>query len=292
MPADNQQQLEQLGTKQKFWFLDAGGRLCLFKYGREGTGEDWAEKIAAELCGLLQLPHASYDLAEFGGKRGVVTPSFSPAGGRLVFGNEILSYAISGYDTAPRHHRQHHTVGRVIAFLSNENILPPLGWERPAQLNSAASVFLGYLMLDALIGNQDRHDENWGVLTLEGHIYLQPTFDHASSLGRNESDATRIDRLSTRDPNRSMERYVARARSALFHPPAERPLTTFDAFITASRFDPPATAYWLGRLHSIQEAEMWEAIRQVDDGRMSPASKDFAFRMLQLNRKRLSEIDV
>ena len=33
---------EQLGTKEKFWFhIDDG--LYLFKIGRPGTGENWAE---------------------------------------------------------------------------------------------------------------------------------------------------------------------------------------------------------------------------------------------------------
>jgi hypothetical protein len=54
-------------------------------------------------------------------------------------------------------------------------------------------------MLDALIGNTDRHHENWG-LVLQGtsdhqDLRLAPTFDHASSLGRNETDERREARL-------------------------------------------------------------------------------------------------
>jgi hypothetical protein len=48
--------------------------------------------------------------------------------------------------------------------------------------------FAEYVVLDAIIGNTDRHHENWGVL--RRHLgtrwvsRLAPTFDHASSLGR------------------------------------------------------------------------------------------------------------
>ena len=52
--------LETLGAKPKFWF---DNRSRLFKAEVRGTGEDWAEKIACELCGLLGLPHVHYDLA-------------------------------------------------------------------------------------------------------------------------------------------------------------------------------------------------------------------------------------
>ena len=45
-----------------------------------------------------------------------------------------------------------------------------------------------YLVFDAVIGNVDRHHENWGVLRKrvdkKWRGRLAPTFDHASSLGR------------------------------------------------------------------------------------------------------------
>jgi len=50
-------QLEQLGTKAKFWYRDVSGNSMLFKQGRPGTGENWAEKVSCEICNLLKLPH-------------------------------------------------------------------------------------------------------------------------------------------------------------------------------------------------------------------------------------------
>ncbi|OOG53335.1 hypothetical protein [Rhodanobacter sp. C03] len=283
--------MEQLGTKPKFWFQTDDGRLCLFKQSRLGIGEDWAEKVADELCTRLDLPHASYDLASWQGRRGVVTPSFVPPDGRLVFGNELLSFAVSGYDTAPKYRRQHHTIGRVFALLSGSPIQLPLGWVTVAQFRSAASVFIGYLMLDVLIGNQDRHDENWGLLVADGQIYLQPTFDHASSLGRNERDEVREERLVTRDKNRGIHRYVERATSALYATStSEKPLSTLDAFVAGARHDPDAANYWLGKLNNLTFDEMARVVDVVQDDWMGPTAKKFALRMLELNKQRLSEI--
>ena len=66
-PAEPGRRLEPLGSKAKFWFRVEGTptRLGLFKYARTGTGEPWAELIAAELAWLLGLPHANYDLATY-----------------------------------------------------------------------------------------------------------------------------------------------------------------------------------------------------------------------------------
>ena len=43
---------EYLGSKPKFWFRD-GDRQLLFKAEVRGTGEDWAEIVASELCDRL-----------------------------------------------------------------------------------------------------------------------------------------------------------------------------------------------------------------------------------------------
>ena len=54
IPDDAPELPEQQGTKIKYW-LHLNERKHLFKIGRENTGENWAEKVACELCTLLGL---------------------------------------------------------------------------------------------------------------------------------------------------------------------------------------------------------------------------------------------
>ena len=58
---------EMMGSKNKFWYLDPmeEEEYWLFKYPRCNTGEHWAEKIAAEVAALLEIPHARVELAVF-----------------------------------------------------------------------------------------------------------------------------------------------------------------------------------------------------------------------------------
>ncbi|HTV25890.1 MAG TPA: hypothetical protein VMG12_44640, partial [Polyangiaceae bacterium] len=80
--------IEHLGSKQKFWFRDANNALWLFKYARPNTGEHWAEKLAAEIACMLELPHAEVELARHEGAWGVVTRDFTANGSMaLVHGN-------------------------------------------------------------------------------------------------------------------------------------------------------------------------------------------------------------
>ncbi len=64
-------QLEQLGSKYKFWYR-SGGRRTLFKEGRPNTGENWAEKASCEIARILGLPHADYEPARCGDRHGVI----------------------------------------------------------------------------------------------------------------------------------------------------------------------------------------------------------------------------
>jgi hypothetical protein len=68
--------------------------MWLYKATRPGSGEHWAEVLAAALAAILGLPHAHYDLARWRDKggvdnAGVVTRRFTPDGFDLVHGNEL-----------------------------------------------------------------------------------------------------------------------------------------------------------------------------------------------------------
>lgn len=312
VPDEAPEQPEQLGTKWKFWYWGADKQRWLFKEGRPNTGENWSEKVCCELCELLRIPHCHYDFARWKGHRGLVSPTFIPDGGRLIVGNELLAKFVSDYHGEHRVRAQKHTVSRVMAIMRGAMRLAvkvprgartvlrpmliemPLGFVAPPEIRTVAGVFIGYLMLDALVSNQDRHDENWGlILSSDNRLTLAPTFDHASSLGRNEQDAERLERLNTRDQGRSIERYVERARSALYARVGEKALTTLVAFEEAAKLPEvrEAKAYWLGRLAAVGLAEFREIFENIPASEITEPARDFALKMLEINRERLLRSD-
>lgn len=287
-----QEQAEQLGTKYKFWYRDKSGEHYLFKEGRPGTGENWAEKVCCELCGLLEIPHSHYELAVWKGRKGVITKSFVPNNGRLIFGNELLSHFVEGYKGERRERAHKHTLSRVMALMcaGGDVIKMPIGYSPPPEIISVAGLFIGYLMMDALVGNQDRHDENWGlILSPDERITLAPTFDHASSLGRNEHDNVRKEVLTTKDAGRSLERYVERARSAFYSRTQKKPLSTLKAFVDAVRRpeERRAKAYWLTQLEALKVNDFHKILTNIPPSEISDLAINFACKMLEINRDRL-----
>lgn len=206
--------IEQLGSKPKFWFY-RGTERWLFKEARANTGEDWAEKAAAEIAPLCGVKAARVELAVARGKRGSATLNFvdSNAGEVLVHGNELLVGHVLGYDKNKKQKQSDHTLDNIRAAI--QRVFP--GDSADAILRTLAS----YAVLDAVIGNTDRHHENWGVLfSLEmavghGRVQVAPSFDHASSLGRELLDAARERHLA----NGTVRRYMKGGRGGIYHLP-------------------------------------------------------------------------
>lgn len=296
VPQGAAESMEQLGTKYKFWFRDPNFGVTLFKEGRPGTGENWAEKIAFELAKLLDMPHAVYELARFGQRDGVISPSLVGRGARLVHGNELLVSVEASYgaNVGKVYKRNEHTLGRVLSYLkASANLVgAPYGFRQTVGISSALDVFVGYLMFDAFIANQDRHDQNWALLNAnDGNSFLSPSFDHGSSMGRNESDERREIMMTTKDNGRHISTYVTRAKSALFPNPSPgqkaQALLTLDAFTQAARQSPKAANEWQLRLAAIAEETIAVVVNDVPVEIMSPTAKEFTHRLLCLNRARI-----
>ena len=89
-------------------------------------------------------------------------------------------------------------------------------WAEKVAAEETKRAFARHLILDAVIGNTDRHHENWGMLRRrvgEHEVgWLGPSFDHASSLGRELLDRKRILRLE----EDTVGAYSERARGQIF----------------------------------------------------------------------------
>lgn len=284
--------IETVGSKRKFWYAD---RRLLFKENRAGTGEDWAEVVAAEVAGLLGIPHAYYELAEIcgGGSTvlGVVSRNFCSPDADLVLGNELLLQDDPRYpmEGVAKFRVAAHTIDRVVQSIRSKALLPPQGWAVEVGIESAVDVFAGYLMLDALVGNTDRHHENWGAISIrDRRLFLAPTFDHASSLGCHLTDAERKRRLVTKDGAYTPEAYASKARSALYETEmARRPLVTLEAFLAATARAQPAGLAWLRKLSDVPATVLVNIVEAVPPGRASAVTVEFAKRMILFNRERL-----
>ncbi|MEO8658973.1 MAG: HipA domain-containing protein [Bryobacteraceae bacterium] len=176
----------------------------------------------------------------------------------------------------------------MITVRSKVQALPP-GWKAPAFVQSSVDAFIGYLLLDALVGNTDRHHENWAVLRLpDGTVHLAPTFDHASSLGRNLLEEECAERLRTKDRNRTVDAFAGRALSALYHAETDKkPLSPLSAFLEAAHWSRAAAVGWLGLVEGLADEEIDIIMGNVPPECISDTAAQFAQRLISVNKRTL-----
>lgn len=279
---------EQLGSKEKFWFrLKDDSQRWLFKFGREGTGEHWAEKVAAEVAVLLGLPAARVELAAFMGKHGSASRSFvhTEQGWDLVHGDELLAGHVIGYDRDKVFRQSSHSINHIVLALGK--VFP----DRDA-LHPQLTRMAGFLVLDALIGNTDRHHQNWGLLKrVTGELLVEhevaPSFDHASSLGRNESEASMARRLQ----DNSVLNYARKGRGGIFWSAADsKGANPLDLVERAAVKWPAYFTPWLHRLSELHEADFLGIVNRVPTDWMTAVQKDFCLRFLSVTHSELKKL--
>jgi hypothetical protein len=279
---------EQLGSKPKFWFRHEGRR-WLFKEVRPNTGEHWAEKVAAELAALLEVPAARVELAQCLDRRGCAVESFIVDRRKqfLVHGNELLAGAVTGYEREKRFRQSEHTLANIIRAVEKTF---GLGEAR----RDAAEFLCGYLTLDALIGNTDRHHENWGLLGTQisqvndifviSRMEVAPSFDHASSLGRELLDEERLRRLN----DGTVLSYIRKGRGGIYGKASDKHgLSPLEAALRARKLYPDLFERWWRKLQDLDEGRMRTILDRVPPVWMSAPARDFALAFLCASRQEL-----
>ena len=289
--------LEQLGSKRKYWIRVDGVRV-LFKAEERGTGEDWAEKVACEFATLIGLPHVHYDLAEEmeTQKPGVICETCAPPPIQLVMGNQILFAIDQDYPIGDgmKYKVKAHTVDAVATAVELLRP-PPATWMTgvPEGIQTASEAFVGYLLLDAWVANQDRHHENWAALWDATSLSLAPSYDHGAAMARNLTDDARKMRLTTGDPRAQIPAFARKAKSAFFDAAEpSRPLSTHDAWLAFAQRQPDAARVWLGRLGGVDVSTMDTILSEIPPKRMSAVCRQFTLKLLEENQRLLLDTPV
>ena len=271
---------EEMGSKKKFWYRqpEEHQRKWLFKYPKANTGQHWAEKIAEQVASALGIMHAKVELAQFQEERGSVTESFARGGRPLHHGNQMLEVVVSGYNPETNFHQSSHTL---------ENIWKVMDVICGKKATQAKRYIAEYIILDALIGNTDRHHENWGILLDPREISVAPSFDHASSLGRELLDSRRDMLLAE---NR-VGGYSEKGRGAIcWSEDEKRSPSPLELVRLATRAYPDIFHPALLKIEKLDANTMKNIVYCVPDSWMTPSARKFAIELMHYNLQQLKRL--
>lgn len=243
----------------------------------------------------MGLPTHDVRIACYEGHIGCAVRSFLEKHEILVHGNELLGGAIKGYDKDKQRGQSAHNFSNIVETVEK--------WF-PGKFRKSASLnFVGYLVFDALVGNTDRHHENWGMLLkpvkvskadrqmgeqMRFKVALAPTFDHGSSLGRELRDE-RV-QLLLADPM-GIQRYIRKATGGIFeNEQARKGLAPMALVELIAEMYPNLVMPWRNRISALPEDFAVPLLAGVPLSCMSPTSRDFVLAFLSESRKLIMSI--
>ena len=147
------------GTRAKKYLQSPDGKFYYFKRSQIKPGKDyryefWSEVIAYEVGTLLGFKMLRYDVAVYGEVMGCISESMiNSEEEELIEGVKYLQAFAPAYDPTEKSHQNRYT------FQLIENSL------EKAKLKEEIENIIELIVLDALIGNGDRHQENWAVIS-------------------------------------------------------------------------------------------------------------------------------
>ena len=201
-------------------------------------------------------------------------------------GWQVLHFENIGYNPNQKFKQRGHNIkniARALGKLFAVNSREPLpGWD------DALRKLASYVLLDGLIGNTDRHHENWMVALVDDWeqiwIEIMPSFDHASSLGRELTDEKREQILKSGE----VGRYIKRGKGGIYvNSKDKRAPSPLQLARLLSRWKPGLTVETLNRIHDLSEQEVRRTIGRVPRAFMSDTSKKFAFQFIMSSKQEL-----
>lgn len=160
------------GTRVKKWLIEPEtNQLVLAKWPSFGSGEIYAEKITSEIGGIINIPVMKAEIGSVDGTLVVLAYNFLNTGEELIEGGDFFEE----YDRERQKNRlpSDYNFQRISAILESESLV---------------GQFVDMLLLDCLIFNSDRHQDNWGICICKNSTRLAPAYDNSSSLGWNLTD--------------------------------------------------------------------------------------------------------
>ncbi|MXX13112.1 MAG: hypothetical protein F4Z86_06650 [Gemmatimonadetes bacterium] len=170
--------------------------------------ESITEHLLTRIGQLLDLKMAESFLVSAHGQIRFLSRYFLGRNQNLVHGAEIFSDYLKGDEFV----EEVEQVGAAQDFFSFEFIEEAIREQFPGQASSILEGYTQMLAFDAIVGNNDRHHYNWGVV-VHGHRkhepYFSPIYDSARAFFWNDSESKL--EVIKKDPNpKRLPAFIAR----------------------------------------------------------------------------------
>ena len=251
------------GTRSKFWLLEPGTNhedptKYLFKIPTEGTGGHWAEFVSGKVGKQLGFQTAEVELAEYQGEKGTISKNFRTKTEELYEGGDLFLAQFENFD---RYSLKYYELPHIIELLAAYDL---------------EKEFAAIPVYDALIANNDRHCDNWGVLRRREGLRLAPIYDNGSSLGFNEVIEKKQKMLTD---DRMLEGFCNRGKSSIGLPGRKKP-KHFELLSFLHSHFPHELKLAVTRLEQLNKGMLLSIVDEIPKVIMSDLDKEWVMRLI------------
>ena len=244
-------------------------RFGYFKYSKyENCSEECSEKLAYEIAKVLKLKVARVELAkDNNGVIGIISFLFTSEKIRHTDAKDFLN-------SSKEDRKITYTIPNIKRFLDTYS-------------ENAFNDFIGIMVFDALIGETDRHEENWGLLKIDNMYELSPIYDSGCNLLRECKDLNILNKkIGSEDKFTS---YINKSLTYIYNE-NEKQFTHFELIKYLYELYPSIVTEHINKLYNLTDKKIYNIINKLPYGIIEKIHCEYIYKYIIRRKNILLEI--
>ena len=270
-----QGQINSKGTRKKKLVYDLKEKqYAFFKYQGDGyiVSEACSEKMSYEIANILGYPCAKIEFAkDEDGILGVLNQLFV---GNTNDGREHVD-AIVYLKGKYKERNEYYTIDNIKSTLDKLN-------------ESLFNDFIKIMIFDALVGEQDRHEENWGISIIQGKYKMSPLYDNGCNLLREFKDENYAQKYYSE--KKDFNAYIKNSKTYIYKNNEKKRFKHFELIEFLYSCYSEVVKQELDNLNKLTNDIISEIVESIPDDLMTLEHKEFIKKYLKKRRDILLKI--
>lgn len=257
------------GTRDKFVVLDKSKNIAFFKYYKYNCRELCSEKMCSEIAKIIGFECAKIELAQDeNGKFGVLNYRFVVTAKGQEH-SDILEYLTNSEENR----KEFYSLNNIIKCLNNlgSDLIPK---------------FIQIMVFDALVGETDRHEENWGITKNKGRSKISPLYDNGCNLLWQCDDLDLLDFEKSRD---NFIKFIKKSPTCIFNKQKHK-YKHFELVTVLYEQYPIDVKKCILSLKQLSNKKIQEIVYKIPDNLLTDLHKKYIIQYLIIRRDILLDI--
>lgn len=260
------------GSRAKRIAIDNNKNLAIFKYQMLDyqVSELASEKMSYELAKTLDYPCAKIEFAkDENNVIGILNYLF------INLKEEEHIDIISYLNTKNRERKDFYTISNIKKTLDNLD-------------KDLFKDFLKIMVFDCLVGEQDRHEENWGITKYKNTYKISPLYDNGCNLLREFRNPLFANKFYNKE--KDFNAFVKRSKTIIYKEDNKTRYKHFELIEYLYQLYPIEIEREVNNLKKLTDKKVEDIVQSIPDELLESKQKEYIILYLKLRKQILLEI--